>query len=183
MRVIRGVLDRLILLAAVVAAACIPSFIAQYRQHLAGRLEQVLTDLAPFQAIANHDFGGNLPALIRYHLTSQDRTFHAEGQAIQAMVDSAARLRAAAQALDTDLVHQCLYLAGHADHQLLASTWSLYQPGFTLTAQGAVFALAVGVLFWLLFLGLWHGTAGALRLARRPRSSTAERPRRREAGR
>jgi len=168
-RLIRGVLDRLILLAAVVAASCIPSFIVQYRQRLGGRLDQVIADLAPFQAIANHEFGGDLAGLIRYHLASHDAPFHAEGQALQGMVDAAARLRSAVQALNTDLVHQCLYLLRHADAQLLGATWHVYQPGFTLTPSGAGFALVVGVLIWLLFLALWHGSAGAARLARRGR--------------
>lgn len=179
MRLIRGILDRLILLAAVIAAGCVPSFIVQYRQHLAGRLEQVLADLAPFQTIANRNFHGDLAALIRYHLASQDATFHAEGQALQGMVNAAASLRSAAQALNTDLLHQCLYLMQHPDTQLLGATWGLYQPGFTLTVSGAGFALVVGVLIWLLFLGLWHGTAGAGRLMRRGRSGGGEgRPRR-----
>jgi hypothetical protein len=177
--VIRGILDRLILLAAVVAAACIPSFIVQYRQHLAGRLDQVLADLAPFQAIASHYYHGDLAALIRYHLASHDATFHAEGQALQSMVDAAAHLRSAAQALNTDLLHQCLYLTRHADTQLLGATWGLYQPGFTLTISGAGFALALGVLIWLSFLAVWHGTAGAARLTRRLRRGRVEdRPRR-----
>ena len=167
MSFVRGILDRLILLAAVVAAACVPSFIVQYRQRLGGRLEQVRMDLAPFQAIANHNFGGDLSALIRYHLASHDATFHAEGQAIQALVDSAARLTAAVQGLNTDLVHQCLYLLRHADPQLLGATWGVYQPGFTLTLQGAAFALVVGLTVWLVFLGAWHGTAGVARLRRR----------------
>jgi Protein of unknown function (DUF2937) len=169
MAMLRGLLDRLILLAAVVAAACIPSFVAQYRQRLGGRLEQVQADLMPFQAIANHSFGGDLSALIRHHLASRDGSFHQEGQALQQLVDAAARLRAAVQGLNTDLVHQCLYLLRHPDMQLLRGTWSIYQPGFTLTLQGAEFALVVGVLVWLLFLGLWHGTAGTWRLVRRRR--------------
>src|SRR5580658_1652890 len=110
MSVVRGILDRLVLLAAVLLAACIPSFIVQYRQRLGGRLEQVRADLAPFQAIADHNFGGSLSKLIDYHLASQDATFHQEGTAVQAMVDAATRLSAALQALNTDIVHQCLYL-------------------------------------------------------------------------
>jgi len=175
MRLLRGLLDRLILLAAVVGASCIPSFIAQYRQRLGGRLDQVQADLAPFQAIAGRSFGGDLSALIRYHLASRDSTFHREGQALQQLVDAAARLRAAVQGLNTDLVHQCLYLLRHPDTQLLRDTWRIYQPGFTLTVQGVEFALVVGVIVWLLFLGAWHGTAGVTRLARRRRGAEAPR--------
>lgn len=172
MHILRGILDRLVLLGAVLIAACVPSFIAQYRQRLGGRLDQVSADLAPFQAIANHDFGGSLPKLIDYHLASQDTTFHQEGVALQSMVDAAARLREALQGLNADLIHQFFYLLRHPDYDLLRSTWSAYQPGFTLTAQGALFALALGVIVWLLFLGFWHATVAVARLiggaARRP---------------
>jgi hypothetical protein len=161
---VRGILDRIVLLAAVLIAACVPSFIVQYRQRLGGRLDQVIADLSPFQAIANHDFGGSLAKLVDYHLASQDPTFRREGMALQSMVDAAARLREAVQALNADLVHQCLYLLRHPDYDLLRSTWSAYQPGFTLTVEGALFALALGLIVWLLFLGFWHGTATVARI-------------------
>lgn len=170
MGIIRGILDRIILLAAIMLAACIPSFIAQYRQRLGGRLDQVHADLAPFQAIADRNFGGSMQKLIEHHIASPDSTFHQEGVAIQSMVDAAARLQDAMQALNTDLIHQCLYLASHSDHDLARSTWSIYQPGFTLTLQGAVFAVVLGLIVWLLFLGIWHGTAALIGSgSRRPR--------------
>lgn len=163
-RLLREVLDRLVLLAAVLVAACIPSFIVQYRQRLGGRLDQVRADLAPFQAIADRSFGGSLSDLVHHHLASADATFQREGVALQAMLDAAARLSAASRALNADLVHQCLYLLRHPDFDLLRSTWSAYQPGFTLTVQSALFALVLGVLVWLLFLALWQATAGVLRV-------------------
>lgn len=173
MHIVRGILDRIILLAAILLASCIPSFIAQYRQRLGGRLDQVRSDIAPFQAIANHNFGGSLPKLIDYHVASQDPTFHQEGVALQAMVDAVARLQDALQALNTDLIHQCLYLVQHPDYDLMRSTWEVYQPGFTLTMQGAEFSIVLGLIVWLLFLGCWHGTAavfrsGGRRAVRRP---------------
>ena len=156
---IRGVLDRLVLLCAVVLAGCVPSFIAQYRQRASGRLEQLLQDLAPFQRIADSEHGGSMTALVQYHLQSSDPTFHAEGAALQDMLATAERLRALLSGLDADLWHQCLYLLAHPDPQLTRATWSLYQPGFALTASSVLFALALGVLLWLLFLALWHGVA------------------------
>jgi ABC-type microcin C transport system permease subunit YejB len=176
MKVVRAILDRIVLLVAVVAAACIPSFIVQYRQRAGGRLDQVLADLSPFQEIANRSHGGSLAELIRYHLQSTDTTFHQEGAALQSMVENAERLRAMLAALDTDLLHQCSYLLFHYDTTLLRTTWSGYQPGFTLDLQSAVFALAVGVVLWALFLGVWHGLGslfGALRSGASSRASRA----------
>jgi hypothetical protein len=163
MWVVRSILDRIILLAGVVAAGCIPGFIVQYRQRLSGRLDQVLQDLAPFQSIADREHNGSLAELVRYHLQSTDTTFHQEGEALQAMLDSVERLRAMVQSLDTDLVHQFAYLLTHADSTLLQATWGDYQPAFALDLQGIVFALVVGVVLWGLFMLIWYAFASLFR--------------------
>jgi hypothetical protein len=168
MKFVRELLDRIVLLAAVVAAGCIPSFIVQYRQRAGGRLDQVLADLKPFQAIADSNHGGSLSELIQYHLQSVDPTFHREGAALQAMVQTADQLRALLAALDTDLLHQCAYLLLHHDSSLLSATWSGYQPAFTLDLQSAGFALGVGVLLWAIFLGLWYGIVALASAGRAP---------------
>lgn len=157
MRLVLGLLDRLVLLIGVIAAGCVPSFIVQYRQRAGGRLDQLLADLAPFQAVADRSHGGSLDALIRYHLQSSDPTFHQEGEALQSMLDAADRLRAILHALDTDLLHQCIYLLLHHDPGLTRATWSAFQPGFTLTLPSLALALAVGGLLWALFVGLLYG--------------------------
>jgi len=159
MFLLRGLLDRILLVGAIFAAACIPSFIAQYRQRLGGRLDQVLRDLAPFQEIANRNHGGDIRKLIAHHLASSDRTFHDEGSAIQAMVDAAARLKASVQALDADLLHQLSYLATNLDPGLARSTWETFVPGFSFTPEYALFAIGVGSAIWLAFVLGWLGIA------------------------
>ena len=154
---LRGLIDRVLLVAAIFAAACVPSFIAQYRQRLGGRLDQVLRDLAPFQEIANRNHGGDIRKLIAHHLQSTDRTFRDEGGAIQAMVESAARLKASVEALNTDLMHQMGYLATNLDVDLAQATWSNFVPGFSFTPEYALFAIVVGVATWLVFLLGWIG--------------------------
>jgi hypothetical protein len=155
MAFIRGILDRIILVVGVVAAGCIPSFIAQYRQRVGGRLDQVLQDLAPFQAIADQFHHGSLQELIQHHLASVDSTFHDEGAAIQVMVDSAEQLRQALQALNTDLLHQLIYLIPNVDPLIARATWEIFSPSFNLTVESVVFAVAVGVAIWLVFLAVW----------------------------
>jgi hypothetical protein len=157
--IVRAFLDRIILLMGVVAAGCVPGFIVQYRQRLAGRLDEVMLNLAPFQAIADREHHGSLAELISYHLQSSDPTFHQEGAALQSMLDSAERLRAMMQSLNTDLAHQFAYLLIHSDNSLLRATWGDFRPGFALEPQGIVFALVVGVSLWALFMMIWHATA------------------------
>jgi hypothetical protein len=152
---IREFLDRIILVISVIAAGCIPSFIAQYRQRAGGRLDQVQLDLAPFQEIANQFHHGSLQELIQHHLVSNDATFHDEGAALQAMVDAAEQLRQALQALNTDLFHQLLYMLTRTDPLIARATWEIFSPSFNLTAESVVFALVVGVAIWLMFLAVW----------------------------
>ena len=167
MFLLRGLLDRLLLVGAIFAAACIPSFIAQYRQRLGGRLDQVLRDLAPFQEIANRNHGGDIRKLIAHHFASTDKTFHDEGVAIQAMVDAAANLKASVQALSTDLVHQLGYLSSNLDWDLARSTWDTFVPGFSFTPEYAIFAIVVGTAIWLVFVLGWVAVAWIIRLGGR----------------
>lgn len=164
---LRGILDRIVLVVAIVAAACVPSFIAQYHQHLAGRLEQVLLDLALFQEIADRFHHGSLQALIDHHIASPDPTFHAEGAAIQTMLNTAEHLQKSMQALDTDLLHQLQFLARHMDTQIAHATWDLYVPSFTLNMESALFSIVVGLSIWLAFLAIWHLLANLFRPRKR----------------
>jgi hypothetical protein len=167
MGLLRGILDRIVLIAAILAAACVPSFIAQYRQRLGGRLDQAIRDLAPFQEIANRNHGGDLKALIEHHLASVDKTFREEGAAIQAMADAVERLRAAVTSLNTDLWHQLAYMMANADHDLVVATWGDFVPAFSFTPDYALFALGVGVAIWLVFLATWFGCARLISSPRR----------------
>ena len=171
LRFVRGLFDRVLLVAAVVVGGLVPGYIAQYRQRLGGRLDQVRADLSLFQEIANRYQGGSLEKLIEVHLASADKTFHDEGVAIKTMVETAQRLEQAVSALNADLLHQLLYLLRHGEAQIARPTWDVFQPAFPLTIESVVFALSVGVAIWLLFLALWHVAASIIeRLAYRPRA-------------
>lgn len=156
---LRGILDRLVLVFAILGAACVPSFIAQYRQRLGGRLDQAAQDLQLFQEIANRNHGGDIGKLIRHHLASTDTTFRDEGVAIQAMVDMVARLRESLQALDAGLWGQLSHLVTRGDPDLARATWDAFVPAMSLTGESLLFAFGVGVSAWLAFLAVWASIA------------------------
>jgi Protein of unknown function (DUF2937) len=165
--IFKGLLDRVVLVMGTVAGGCVPGFLVQYRQRVGGRLDQVIEDLTPFRAIADRFHGGSIEALIQHHLASVDQTFHAEGSAIQAMVDAELRLRDMVEALQGGAWQQLLYLMRHPDGNLLQATWSDHVPAFTLDAQGMLMAIVIGVLLWLLFLLIWKGFGAMFAVARR----------------
>jgi hypothetical protein len=156
MSFVRGLLDRVLLVCAVVAGGLLPGFIAQYRQRLGGRLDQARLDLAPWQHLADQDFQGDIERLIRYHLESSDPTFHGEGAIIRALVTTVQQLQSAVDALHGSLFRQAAYLALHADPGLARATLHDWVPTFALSSEGIVFALAFAVAVWLLFQFLWY---------------------------
>lgn len=170
MAFMRGLLDRVLLVAAAVAGGLVPGFIAQYRQRLGGRLDQARIDLEPWQKIADQSYQGDLDKLVAYHLNSTDPTFHAEGDAIHAMVLNVRELQAAIQSLQGSLWHQIAYLSIHADARLAQATLGDWVPSFALSVEGITFALLFAITLWLLFHALWHSVAwiGGARY-RRPR--------------
>jgi len=171
MSTVRGLIDRLLLICAVVTGGLVPGFVAQYRQRLGGRLEQARLDLAPWQKIANLFFGGSLRKLIQFHLASRVPPFHAEGTAIRALVLNVRRLQHEVAALHGSLYHQVLYLVLHLDPGMVRATLSDWEPTFGLTRQALLFAALFAAAVWLLFQGTWSAAAAAgRRLRRRPRA-------------
>ncbi len=163
MALIRGLLDRIILVATVVAGGLVPGFINQYIQRLGGRLDQARLDLVPWQRIADQFHGGNLDRLIQYHLASTDPTFHAEGAAIAALRATVQQLQGMVDALHGSLFHQAAWLAVHIDQDIARATWGDWTPTFALSLDGLAFALLFALIVWLLFLGVWRLFAGIAR--------------------
>ena len=164
MPILRGLLDRLLLVIAVVAGGLVPGFVAQYRQRLGGRLDQARLDLAPWQRLADQFYHGDIDKLIQYHLSSIDPTFHSEGGVIRGLVVSVHQLQSAVDALHTSLAQQVAYLALHADPALTRATFSDWVPTFALSGEGLVFAFAFALVVWLIFHAAWWVVTQAARL-------------------
>lgn len=170
MPIIRGLLDRVILVSAAVAGGLVPGFIAQYRQRLGGRLDQARLDLEPWQKLADQFYHGDIDKLIQYHLASSDQTFHSEGAIIRSLVATVQQLQSAVDALHGSLASQALYLGLHADPGLVRTTFGDWVPSFALSGEGLVFACVFAGVIWLSFHALWWlGARGGRSLHRPPR--------------
>jgi len=152
---LRGLIDRMLLVGAVVAGGLVPGFIAQYRQRLGGRFDQARLDLEPWQKIADEFYHGSIEQLVQYHLNNSDPTIHSEGAVIQALVATVQQLQVAVDALQSSLFHQIAFLALHADADLVRATLTNWVPTFALSAEGLTFALLLALAIWLLFYLMW----------------------------
>lgn len=150
---IRGLMDRLVLLVGVLAGGALPSFMQQYRQRLGGRLDQAREQLADWQALADRLHGGDLSALIAHHRQSGDATFVQEAVLIETVQIEVAALEDAVSAIQGGSWEQLAGMLGHLRMADLQATLALFDPAFPLTPQGISFALLLGGLLWLGWLG------------------------------
>ena len=155
MRFLRGLLDRVLLLCAVVAGGLAPGFIAQYRQRLGGRLDQARLDLDPWQKLADQFYQSDIDKLIQYHLSSTDPRFRAEGAVIRSLVATVHQLQGAVDALHGSLFKQAAYLTLHADPGIARATFADWVPTFSLAPEGILFALVFALGVWLAFQLIW----------------------------
>jgi hypothetical protein len=161
MSVVRGLLDRMLLVCAVVAGGLVPGFIAQYRQRLGGRLDQARLDLDPWQRLADQFYQGDIDKLIQFHLHSGDAKIQAEGAIIRALVESVHQLQSALDGLHGNLFQQAAYLLLHADPAIARATYHDWVPTFALSSDGILFALLFALAVWLSFQVVWWLLAGA----------------------
>ena len=157
---IRALIFSVVFAAGFLAGGAFPSFSAQYHQILQARYDQVSIYLAPFQAIADRYHDGSLDALVRHHLRSTDPTFYAEGEAIQAMINSQARLAESKAAADASYVDQAVYLYRHLEPGVARQVWSGFTPTLVTSERGVTFSLTVATVVLVLF-GLAWMTLGA----------------------
>jgi hypothetical protein len=169
MFLLRGLLDRLLLVSMAVAGGLLPGFITQYRQRLGGRLDQAQLDLGEWQKIADRFFQGDLGKLAQNHLDSSDPVIQAEGHLVRSLMDTVQGLQSAVDALQGTLWHQIPYLALHTDRSVALATLDGWTPTFSLAPDGLIFAAAFAAIVWLAFQSLWW--LGAL-VVRKLRSTT-----------
>lgn len=88
-------------------------------------------------------------------------TFHAEGSAIQALVQTLQRLQISIDALQATLFRHSAHLSTHIDPELARATFNDWVPAFALPPEGLLFAVLFALLIWLLFHALWRLIAKA----------------------
>jgi hypothetical protein len=163
---IRGILYILIFATGVAGGGLFSSFSAQYHQRLQAHYEQVDIDLAPFQMIADRYHGGSLDALIQHHLNSSDPTFHAEGEAIQLMMNSRELLAESQSVAEVGYPGQALWLYQHRNESSVQTTWDSFQPAMVATGNAISFSLGVGAvvvfLLWLLCSAISYGVSNLI---------------------
>lgn len=163
MGMLASIVDRLLLIAAVLVAGAFPSFATQYEQQLTASLNQATEDLAPFQAIADRHHAGSLDRLVEHHRASDDPVFFEEGDAIESLVGTLAALRTSQANMQGGLISDARHIVATAHPDIRASTLAAFRPSLEYRAEALVFALGGGFALWFLVVAPCRLVLGGLR--------------------
>jgi hypothetical protein len=156
--------------AALLLGIQVPAFVDQYDKRLDAHLQEVQANLKGYREIAERDFGGSMEALIRRHKDSSDPVFRDEAAPIETMYLRFLHFDDQRKSLDTILPKQVLFLALHADRDLLRETYDSY--GMAVPLDGtAIYSGFAAVALVVLLLELVASVSGVMRgLGARSRS-------------
>ena len=159
----RGIIYIVVFVTGFAVGGLFPSFSAQYHHRLQAQYEQVNMDLAPFEKIADQYHNGDMDALVQHHLNSTDPTFYAEGEAIQLMMNSQARLAESQATADAPYLEQVKYFYEHLDENIARSTIESFTPGMITTREALTFSLGIAALFIIALWLVWNLLALTIR--------------------
>ncbi|MDP9142697.1 MAG: DUF2937 family protein [Pseudomonadota bacterium] len=169
MKLITGVLDRLLFALGLVMFLQLPQFIDHYTQRLGGYRQAVADSVADYQLSADTHYAGDLNQLVADFRNDDKPAQRDMGDKIQRDRDRLVELNAAIAVLSGDsLIDKLIYLARNLDLPLAEATAEAFTPGVPLNLQAGLCGLVGGLLMSGLFNLLIWPVRRAFRYQRMP---------------
>jgi hypothetical protein len=147
-----NILDRLLLLGAVLLSTQVPHFMDQYTQRIGGHYETEQAYLERFQGIADEFFSGDLQLMVQEFKASQQGSIVRMGELIEGSIERTAALQQALSVMRGDnFLSKLTYLATTPDRGVVEGTFGDFQPGMPFSLEAILCGVSGGVLSLLLF--------------------------------
>jgi hypothetical protein len=154
LRVLNGLVDRVLALVGAIAFAQFPQYFAQYIQRLGGHLDEARRSVSQYQNVAA-SYSMSLQEYINIHLTSGNKIFVSTGKVISGLVERLQHLESAFRALhDSTPWNRGWVFLREMDSEIARRTWENYTPGVPTTAEALVYALIGLLIGWGLYQGV-----------------------------
>jgi hypothetical protein len=147
-----NILDRLLLLGAVLLSTQVPHFMDQYTQRIGGHYETEQAYLERFQGIADEFFSGDLQLMVQEFKASQQGSIVRMGELIEGSIERTAALQQALSVLRGDnFLQKLAYFAATPDREVAKGTAMDFQPGMPFSLEAILCGASGGLLSLLLF--------------------------------
>jgi hypothetical protein len=147
-----NLIDRILLLAAVLLSTQLPHFVDQYTQRIGGHYETEQAYLERFQDIADEFFRGDLSLMVQEFKASQQGSIVRMGELIEGSLERTAALKQALAILrGDDFLQKLGHLATTPDRTVVEGTLGDFQPGMPFSQEALLCGASGGILSLLLF--------------------------------
>lgn len=154
LKVLDGLMDRIMAVAGAIICAQFPQYYAQYIQRLGGHLDEARRAVSQYAKVAV-SYNLSLQEYINVHLTSNNKIFISTGKVIQGLVDRLDHLQTAFTTLQnsTPLTRWVVFLQV-MDPEIARKTWTNFTPGVPTTVEALVYALIGLLIGWGVYQGV-----------------------------
>ena len=150
MKMIKGLLDRIVFAVGVLLFMQVPHFIDQYEQRLGGYYQAQVKHLEQYQNIANQQHQGSLSALIREFESSVKPSVQQTAAHLRTLDEQAKALKKDVDVLANDsFVEKVSHMVVSVKVDIAHAVIQSYTPAFPLTLAALVCGLLGGVLLSL----------------------------------
>ena len=152
MRVIKGLLDRIIFAAGVLLFMQMPHVIDLYEQRLGGYYQAQVEYLQQYQKIAEQQHQGNIIALINEFKASSKRSVQQTAANIQSTYKQTNELKRDMQVLETgSFVSKLFHLSTRLKLDIAQATIQSLKPAFPLTLEAFICGMLGGISLSFIF--------------------------------
>lgn len=160
LRILDGLVDRVLSLLGAITLAQFPQFIGQYLQRLGGHLGEIRHTVRQFEAMAA-TLNMTLEEYIKVHLFSGTEVFLSSGEVIQDLIHRLQILENSYILLrQATPVNRWLVFLKVFDPEIFTQTYKIFTPGIPTTIEGGIYALVGLFLAW----GVYQGIKNLIRL-------------------
>lgn len=153
---ILGTLDRLFVLLGAVLLSQAPLYVQHYTTQLAGHAEELQFQVHQLEASAVLA-GKPLSTYIQKFVNSNDEDFARQGQLMKDMIDRSFSFKMALENLQTaSILKRPFIFIAHFNFDVAKASWATFEYGLAFSLEGLAYALAGGLLGYIIFILLAH---------------------------
>jgi len=157
MKVLIGLIDKVLFTLAFVSGIQLPAFMYSYSHQLRGRIAEANIELGNFQAIADLQFEGNLDRLIQHFSNNSDVAFQQTGQLMLNLVDRLSSYQVQLDALSQNSYFENIIgFVRYFNDEIASQTWQQFVPSIPLNIEslttGVICAISISLFLNLTIL-------------------------------
>lgn len=154
LRLVDGLIDRVLAVIGVIGLAQFPQFFSQYLQRLGGRLDEARLIRGEYIKAAK-SLNLSLEEYVAQHLAAENEVFVSYGEVLNGVIERFHALEGSYLALkEATLFNRWWVFLQNLDWEVFSQTWLDFTPGIPTTIEGLCYGAAGLLVVWGFYKGI-----------------------------